>query len=351
MHYHTEKTIKPIAPRILKWFKHYGRKDLPWQNPATPYTVWVSEIMLQQTQVATVIPYFNKFIKRFPTILDLAKAEQDEVLHYWSGLGYYARARNLHQCAKQIIEQHQGQIPNTLNELESLSGIGKSTAGAILSLGHKKFGVILDGNVRRVLARHYGIEGWYGKSVVAKTFWYYAEQVTPVDNINSYNQAMMDIGATLCTKTKPLCSECPLRETCVALKQNRVTQLPFKKPKKENPIRTIYMLVLRSNSGAILLQKRPAVGIWGGLWSFPEFATKDAVKLWLHQYCVTEKIWEELTPFVHVFSHFSLVIHPIIIECSTLNNVFDSMYLWYKDEAIGLPAPVEKIVKSLPQLK
>lgn len=340
-----------FSDNILDWFELHGRKNLPWQNPATPYRVWISEIMLQQTQVKTVIPYFEKFIDAFPDISTLAQADIDEVLAHWSGLGYYARARNLHKSATIMHTEFQSSLPQSIEGLESLPGIGRSTAGAILSLGHKRYGAILDGNVKRVLARHFGIEGWTGKTSVQKQLWQIAEAETPETNFGSYNQAMMDMGATICTRSKPKCEQCPIYSTCLALSEDRVSELPTPKPKKMNPKKHSHMLLcLQNNQPLAYFEKRPPVGIWGGLWSLPE-VSKDRMELWLQQQgleLINGDI--ESTTLLHKFSHFDLNIEvsKIHVKSSNTNtNVSEpDIYQWLNtQDALGLPAPIKKILK------
>lgn len=259
-----------FALRVLGWFDRHGRKHLPWQQNPTPYRVWVSEIMLQQTQVATVIPYYERFMARFPTLPALADASLDEVLSHWSGLGYYARGRNLHATAQQVMAHFDGVMPDDLDALVSLPGIGRSTAGAILSLGAGQLHPILDGNVKRVLARHYAVEGWPGQTAVLRELWALAEQVTPAVRTGPFNQAMMDLGAMICTRSRPLCGQCPLSGTCTARAQGTPHDYPGRKPKKAVPVRYAWLLALRDPAGRVLLERRPATGVWGGLLSLPE---------------------------------------------------------------------------------
>ena len=264
-----------FASRLLNWFDTHGRKDLPWQNPATPYRVWLSEIMLQQTQVATVIPYFERFVQHFPNVVMLAAARQDDVLSLWSGLGYYARARNLHRAARQLIEQYAGDFPDTLELVQALPGIGRSTAGAILSLSRGAPHAILDGNVKRVLARYHAVDGWPGKAAVARRLWQLAEFALPGERAGAYNQAMMDLGATLCTRARPRCGACPVQAGCAAFATQSPERYPGRRDRQPLPVRETCMLVLRDSRQAVLLERRPESGRWGSLWSFPEFADRD----------------------------------------------------------------------------
>lgn len=245
---------KKFQELVLTWFEKYGRKTLPWQVNINPYRVWISEIMLQQTQVATVIDYFQRFTKRFPTIETLAETPIDEVLPLWSGLGYYARARNLHRCAKIIVEQHHGEFPSTLEQLVELPGIGKSTAGAILSIAFKKQAAILDGNVKRVLQRFFGIREWYGNPATLKQLWEIAETLAPKTKTAEYTQAMMDLGAMICTRSKPKCDLCPLQKSCIAYHENLTTSIPASKPKKQIPTKHTIMLILENKRGEIYLE-------------------------------------------------------------------------------------------------
>lgn len=305
------------ASTVLDWFDRYGRHDLPWQHDRTPYRVWVSEIMLQQTQVATVIDYYRRFMTRFPDVETLASADIDDVLHLWTGLGYYARARNLHRCAITVTESHQGHFPDTLEGLESLPGIGRSTAGAILSLGSGRRGVILDGNVKRVLCRVHAIDSWPGKTATLKQLWQIAEESTPAQRVADYNQAMMDLGATVCKRGKPACARCPLRENCRGLHQGIADKLPVSKPKKALPRRQTCMLIFQDDN-KVLMYRRPDTGIWGGLWSFPEVTLPDesdspTSAASVSKHLPTCQNWQlkGITETVsHTFSHFHLRIFP-----------------------------------------
>ncbi len=271
---------KKFNSAVLAWFERHGRKDLPWQQGLSPFRVWVSEIMLQQTQVATVIPYYQRFMTRFPDLQSLATAPIDAVLHHWSGLGYYARARNLHKTAQMIQHQYQGVFPSSVASLCELPGIGRSTAGAICSIAYQQPAAILDGNVKRVLSRVHAFEGWPGNARVAKQLWEYAETYTPVERTGEYNQAMMDLGATLCLRSKPLCPACPVSQQCKAFQQGNQQDYPGKKPKRKQPVKQVQMLMIQNPRGELLLQHRPPQGIWGGLWSFPELnAEADSLPL------------------------------------------------------------------------
>lgn len=341
-----------FADRVLEWAQQHGRKQLPWQQQRTAYRVWVSEIMLQQTQVDTVIPYFEKFMRSLPSIEALANAQQDEVLHHWSGLGYYARARNLHKAAKIICDQHRGEFPENIEEVVALPGIGRSTAGAILSLSHNQRHTILDGNVKRVLARHCAIHGWPGAAKIEKQLWAIAEQRTPANNNADYTQAMMDLGATCCTRTKPHCHECPVSEDCQALINGQQHELPHAKPKKQIPERSTVMLVLQNHQQQLLMQRRPNHGVWGGLWSFPEFESEGQGLDWcLRTFQSQPESRQILSKLTHTFSHFRLHITPISVRYSTpIHWVMEGEeWVWYKHgtSQAGLAAPVNQLVKLL----
>ena len=285
--------------------------------------MWVSEIMLQQTQVNTVIPYFEKFIARFPDVTSIASAKEDDVLHYWSGLGYYSRARNLHKSAKQICQLFNAELPNTVEELMSLPGIGRSTAGAIAAIAFHQHNAILDGNVKRVLARYYAVGGWPGKSTVAHTLWEFAEALTPKQRVADYTQAIMDLGAKVCTRSRPSCPECPMQLNCQAFQQDRVAHYPGKKPKKVIPIKTTAMYVVVNQQGHVLLQKRPAIGVWASLWSLPEdpqqlsglglchtVTEQGAMTVALNQAEQWTNNGDIRATLRHTFSHFHLDISP-----------------------------------------
>ena len=260
----------PFARALLAWFDRHGRHDLPWQRDPTPYRVWVSEIMLQQTRVAAVIPYFERFTARFPDVDALAGAGLDEVLGLWSGLGYYARGRNLHAAARAVCANHGGRFPDTLEELVALPGIGRSTAGAILALAFGRRQPILDGNAKRVLARYHAVAGWPGESRVGARLWSLAERLTPCRRVGDYTQAIMDLGATLCTRTRPTCLLCPLADGCRAHALGDPVRFPAPRPKRAYPTREKLLVVMRDAGGRVLVERRPPSGIWGGLWSFPE---------------------------------------------------------------------------------
>lgn len=322
-----------FADKVLAWFELHGRKDLPWQHNPTPYRVWVSEIMLQQTQVTTVIPYFQRFMQRFPDVQSLAGSPVDDVLQYWEGLGYYSRARNLHKAAQMVRDQHNGHFPADMESIEALPGIGRSTAGAILSLSLGQAHAILDGNVKRVLARYHAVEGWPGEPRILQQLWQYAEQHLPANHNAEYTQAMMDMGATLCTRSKPTCLLCPLQSDCKAFQQGNPQDYPGKRPKKDLPEKTAIALLLRNTSGEILLQKRPPTGIWGGLWSFPEFADETSMAEWLQQaHGQTHIISQQLPTLTHTFSHYRLHLQPLQVDfdMQSARIMEGDGWLWYK---------------------
>ena len=341
-----------FSEAVLSWFDQHGRKHLPWQQEKSAYNTWISEIMLQQTQVATVIPYYQRFMERFPTVSDLARAPVDEVLHLWTGLGYYARARNLHKAAQCVVADFGGIFPTNPEQLETLPGIGRSTAGAIASIAGGHRAAILDGNVKRVLTRFAAIEGWSGTTSVQRELWSLAESLTPSERVGDYTQAMMDLGATLCTRGKPECERCPLNERCQALAQDRVKELPHPRPKKVLPEKQTLMLIVRRGS-EVLLQQRPPTGIWGGLYSFPE--TPDLRDLPQGWQLNTDRL-KPLAPVRHTFSHYHLDITPILVDASDLDFTAlmeERASLWYNSDRpteIGLAAPVKKLLTNLNKL-
>ncbi len=334
---------------ILAWFDQYGRKDLPWQKDRTPYRVWLSETMLQQTQVATVIPYFNTFIEKFPDIKSLADAPVDDVLHLWSGLGYYARARNLHKTAQLIAERDR--FPDTPDELTALPGIGLSTAGAILSIAFNKSHPILDGNVKRVLTRFRAVSGWPGNSSVNKELWAISAKLTPIDRVADFTQAMMDLGATVCTRSKPACAACPLNVDCLARLADNVSAFPTSKPPKILPLKQLTLLLLSNADNRILLEKRPPTGIWGGLWSLPEFDSIEAALDW----CLIRNIHiadrQTLATRRHTFSHYHLDYTPLLVQADNpINFVMEAnQTVWYKTDQInklGLATPIKLLLQQ-----
>lgn len=339
---------------VLAWYQQHGRKHLPWQQNINPYRVWVSEIMLQQTQVATVIPYFERFMQRFPDVFSLASAEQDEVLHLWTGLGYYARGRNLHACAQKVVEQYQGKFPQSVDQLSELPGIGRSTAGAIASISMGIRAPILDGNVKRVLTRFYAVEGWPGTTTVQKQLWQVAEALTPDHSHREYTQTMMDLGATLCTRSKPACGICPLQPQCAGYKTGNPSQFPNSKPKKDKPEKYTALLMLQQPNGSLYLEQRPQNGIWGGLWSFPEVESPEAALVWVKQRLGVDAKVESWDSFRHTFSHYHLHIQPLrVCLAKAANWVGEDNGHWYnpaQPSELGLAAPVKKLLNQHHQL-
>ncbi len=342
-----------FSGRLLPWFDKHGRKDLPWQRSPTPYGVWVSEIMLQQTQVSAVIPYYHRFLAHFPDVGTLADAPVDDVLHLWSGLGYYARARNLHRAARLICDDLGGELPLDIGTLQSLPGIGRSTAGAILAFSVGERHPILDGNVKRVLCRCHGIEGWPGAAAVSRRLWNLAETYTPQRRVADYTQAIMDLGATVCTRSRPACPRCPLRHICVAHAKGEHARYPGAKPRKELPVRETVFLLLRESHGGVLLERRPPVGIWGGLWAFPECPPGNDIQAWCAAHLrleVQEIRWWPLLR--HTFSHFHLDIAPALVAVKdpTPAVLDGDGTIWYKageSGRYGLPAPVARLLARL----
>lgn len=348
-----------FADRLLAWFDRHGRHDLPWQHPRTPYRVWVSEIMLQQTQVKTVLRYFERFVARFPDLPALAAASEDEVLAHWSGLGYYSRGRHLHRAARRCMEQHSGELPASLETLAALPGIGRSTAAAILAQAYGMRHAILDGNVKRVLARQLGEPGWPGLPAVEARLWAEAEARLPETRLADYTQALMDLGATLCTRSRPRCPDCPVREGCVADAQGLTTQLPARRPAKALPTRRATLLVLRDAEGRVLLERREGKGVWQGLWSLPERPEDTTAPGGVPAPGQTA---QPLPAFVHTFSHYRLEAQPLLWTLGEPAAVAEALLApadagpppprrWAGPAdwpAIGLPAPIRTLLESLP---
>jgi A/G-specific adenine glycosylase len=340
-----------LAERLLAWHAREGRHDLPWQQERTPYRVWVSEIMLQQTQVATVIPYFERFMARFPDVRSLADAPADEVLHLWTGLGYYARARNLHRAAQIIRDEHRGAFPRDLASVVALPGVGRSTAGAILAIATGARHAILDGNVKRVLARQHGVDGAIDAHATIEELWRLAEHHTPSDSVAVYTQAIMDLGATLCTRAKPRCDACPVARGCRARLEGRQSELPAGKQRRTaRKLKRAVMLVARRRSSVLLVQ-RPSSGIWGGLWCLPEFADRDTAAAFAARELDRARLAKSALPDIeHSFTHFDLVITPVVARCGGESKVSETKSLWYDlaDPArVGLPAPIKALLGSL----
>lgn len=352
-----------FAEQLLNWYQQEGRKNLPWQQNPTPYRVWVSEIMLQQTQVTTVLGYYQRFMQSFPDVESLAKAPQDEVLHLWAGLGYYTRARNLHACAQAVVSQHNGHFPvDCQKTMQSLPGIGPSTAAAIIALSSNQRAVILDGNVKRVVARYFAISGWPGKTAISRQLWEKAALLTPDDQAADYTQAIMDLGATLCTPRNPSCDRCPVADGCQALSLQLTDQLPTPKPKKVKPEKQRYFLLLFDPQNQILMKQRPQQGIWGGLWSLPEFDSYPDMKNWLEQQHPGAQLDSEPMPsFQHTFSHYHLQIKPWKARLPKPEQVQEpgtgyppdmtsTASLWYnlsQPANLGLPAPIQRLLQGL----
>ena len=336
-----------FSERLIAWQKRYGRHGLPWQKSRDAYRVWLSEIMLQQTQVNTVIPYYERFLERFPTIRDLAEAPLEPVLELWSGLGYYARARNLHRCAREVLSGFCGVFPEKPDEIASLPGIGKSTAAAIAVFSRGVHAAILDGNVKRVLARCFGIEGFPGAIKVEREMWTLAESLLPDKEIESYTQGLMDLGATVCTRTKPVCGVCPLKASCVACREGLQHKFPAARPKKKLPEREADFLIL-SNGHRVLLERRPPLGIWGGLLGLPEGGVAEARNYAAQHGCRLLEI-QALAPLRHTFSHFRLNMHCLLCFVEIKGHpVAESGREWLDygniDNA-ALPTPVRRLLK------
>lgn len=344
-------TQPTFSDRIIDWYHLHGRKTLPWQQDKTPYRVWISEIMLQQTQVATVIPYYQRFMDSYPDIISLANAPIDEVLHHWTGLGYYARARNLHKTAQKVRDVFQGEFPTSLEEVIALPGIGRSTAGAILSLSLGQPHAILDGNVKRVLTRHFAIEGWYGVAKVEKELWRVSESLTPQSDTTLYNQAMMDLGASHCSRSKPACQLCPVADTCIAYATDRTKEFPNSKPKKTTPVKVTTMLLIHSGDEVHLI-KRPDRGIWGGLHCFPEFPDRDEMQHWLDQQAFGG-VLKQLPEIRHTFSHYHLDITPYhlrLVQPSEHVVMEANHSLWYSltnPPQVGLAAITQSLLETI----
>ena len=342
-----------FADRLLAWFERHGRHDLPWQSGQTPYRVWVSEIMLQQTQVITVIPYYRRFMQRFPDVRALAAAPPDAVLAHWSGLGYYARARNLHQAAGRVVADFKGEFPRVFADLIALPGVGRSTAGAILALACDRRYPILDGNVKRVLARYHAVAGWPGNKVVENRLWDYAEQHTPARDFAAYTQAIMDLGATICVRRRPRCAQCPLQADCAARLSGQQHALPESKPPRQRPRRQTIFAILEDKQGQVMLEHRPPAGIWGGLWCFPELESNAAVAEEVRKkYGCHIKETIEHEPLEHTFTHFHLQIRPLRLKITAANGrINDSAaFTWLKpgtNPNCGLPAPVAALLRGL----
>ena len=342
----------PFASRLLEWFDANGRHDLPWQHPRPPHRVGLSEIMLQQTQVQVVIPYFQRFVEALPDLPALARAPLDEVLALWSGLGYYARARNLHAAARICMERHGDTLPRDPGALRALPGIGRSTAGAILAQAWGDRHAILDGNVKRVLARFHAVEGWPGAPAVERRLWEYAEAHLPHARLADYVQAQMDLGATVCTRHAPSCLLCPVRADCQALARGQTAELPTPKPGKPLPRRETLVLLAIDHEGRVLLQRRPPAGIWGSLWSLPGGDDEASARAWFESHLRGH--WDDgepLEPLVHAFTHFQLTLHPIRWRAAAPTSAVmeDGDHRWVRPDALGelgIPAPIRRLLAA-----
>ncbi len=343
--------MKTFAAKLIAWQKRHGRHDLPWQNTRDPYVIWVSEIMLQQTQVVTVIPYYQRFLKRFPDIAALAASDLDEVLRLWSGLGYYSRARNLHRAARVIVSNHGGRFPPDYDQALQLPGIGRSTAAAICVFAFGARRAILDGNVKRVLARCFGIDGYPGDKRTEQALWRRADELLPQKSVATYIQALMDMGAGVCRRRQPQCAVCPLNRDCVAHRDGLVHCLPVAQPKKVLPRKKTVMLVLQ-RAGEVLLEKRPESGIWGGLWCFPELARgADIEKICVTRFGARVTLLPPLPVLEHGFTHFRLSITPQRLRVTTLiPGAGEPGHIWLTVEeakTAAIPTPVKRILAKL----
>ncbi len=340
-----------FATRVVAWQRRRGRHDLPWQHTRDPYRIWLSEIMLQQTRVAAVVPYYARFLVAFPDVASLARAPIDRVLERWSGLGYYRRAHHLHAAAQAVVARHGGAFPRDAATLATLPGIGRSTAAAIATLAFGAHAAILDGNVKRVLSRHRGIEGWPGAPKVEAALWEAATRSAPVRDSETYTQGMMDLGATICTRTNPRCGECPVATDCVARIDRRVAELPARRPKQSLPQRAVRLLLIE-HGGELLFEKRPSLGVWGGLWSLPECPLEADVRASVkRRYGANVEVRDALAPIAHGFTHFSLILHPQRVSAARwpVRAEMPGMVWLAPVDAQGaaLPAPIKKLMRSL----
>jgi A/G-specific adenine glycosylase len=339
-----------LSNHLINWHKQSGRKNLPWQVKTNPYKVWISEIMLQQTQVKTVIPYFLKFVERYPNINSLANSDEDEVLSYWSGLGYYSRGRNLLKSAKILKKDFNSVMPDTSEELQLLPGIGKSTAGAILSLGFGIKAPILDGNAKRVLVRYYNINDPVDLTSTVNQLWEIAENNLPENECDVYTQAIMDVGALICKRSNPLCSKCPLIETCVSKKENKHNLLPIRSPKKEKPVKKLYWLILQNEEGEILLENKKNKGVWEGLWTFLGFKEEDSRREYIEQLNENYTVIMKDKRIKHSFTHYKLDIDLQHIRMHGKIQNLDNNKVWFNNNGImkvGLPSPVAKELERI----
>jgi A/G-specific adenine glycosylase len=338
-----------FAQRIAAWQRTHGRHDLPWQRTRDPYRIWVSEIMLQQTQVATVLGYYERFMTAFPDVAALAKAGEDDVLARWSGLGYYRRACHLHAAARVVVERLGGAFPTDAATLETLPGIGRSTAAAIAALSSGERAAILDGNVKRVLARHRGIAGDPGTPAVEKAMWTLATRLLPRESVEAYTQGMMDLGATVCTRTRPRCDRCPVAGDCVARREDRIGELPGKRARRELPHREV-QVVLVERAGEVLLERRPATGVWGRLWSLPEIGVdEDPVVALRRRYDIGARLVGRLAPVEHAFTHYALTMHPSRLAARASRGAAPAECVWIARADLpgaALPAPIRRLLQG-----
>lgn len=334
-----------FSTKLLAWFDVHGRKNLPWQIDRDPYRVWISEIMLQQTQVQTVIPYFNRFIQTFPNVGDLARASEEAILAQWSGLGYYTRARNIAKTAKLIVSQYKGQFPDDPIQLKTLPGIGESTAAAITSQAFNKSTAILDGNVKRVISRFFLVEGHLERAKIKKTLWHFAKECMPTHRCADYTQAIMDFGATCCTQTNPKCPSCPLKIECLAFNQNRVNELPHKKPKKTIPTQSIQFIIFFTSDLKLYFEKRPSSGVWGGLWCFPSIEVEEGpLKSSNKEFTLEPSKFLTICEFKHSFTHFHLSIRADAMAVSQTQQFLTGKWFDLKEISnLGIPKPIRKI--------
>jgi len=344
----TRSAPDTIADALLAWFDVHGRHDLPWQHPRSAYRVWVAEIMLQQTQVTTVIGYFNAFMARFPDIHALAAADNDDVMAHWAGLGYYARARNLHAAAQRVVAEYDGVMPDTVDALVALPGIGRSTAGAVVAQAFGRWAPVLDGNAKRVIARLAAIQATPGTAAYEKPLWQLAERYTPSTRITDYTQAIMDLGATLCTRSRPQCERCPLKSSCLARAYDLQARIPAPRKRKNRPQREVVVVLAVDAQGRVLLEKRPPSGIWGSLWSLPEKPVDEHVIDFCRRALGIEiEPGPQLTPIAHAFTHFELLIHPQQVQVTGTARIMEGQLAWYaRSDMPGLPAPIVRVLDT-----
>lgn len=345
-----ERTMIPeFRRRLITWQKRHGRHDLPWQNTRDAYRIWVSEIMLQQTQVSTVMPRFEAFMRRFPSVRKLAVAPLDDVMAMWAGLGYYARARNLHRAAQEVVASFGGQMPGNAAALQELPGVGRSTAAAIGVFSAGERAAILDGNVKRVLSRVFMVSPMSSEAETARNLWALAERLLPVKQVEAYTQGLMDLGATICKPRNPDCAECPVSALCAARLADRIPEFPERPAKRMRPLKTCQMIVAL-HRGKVFLEKRPAKGIWGGLWSFPEVETgADGVSELKSRYGVKGRLVDHGESLRHEFTHFSLDISPVIVRVDRLpvDSTSGESPKWFtreEMEKLGVPTPVGRLI-------